>query len=62
MGELAKLIKDMEATIRWNSEDQAHPPKRLARMAAKEKKVRQALAKQELGGLRQPSSQGSDAK
>jgi hypothetical protein len=44
VGELAKLIKDMEATIRWNSETQARPPKRLA---AKERKARQALAKQE---------------
>ena len=41
---LAKLIKDMEATIRWNSEAQARPQERLG---AKEKKARQALAKQE---------------
>jgi len=50
----AKLIKDMEATIRWNSEAQARPQERLG---AKEKKARQALAKQEpaeVGGLGQP--------
>jgi hypothetical protein len=40
----AKLIRDMEATIHWNSEAQAHPQERLG---AKEKKGRQALAKQE---------------
>ena len=38
------MIKDMKATIRWNSEAQARPQERLR---AKEKKARQALAKQE---------------